>query len=430
MAQQSENMEEKHFDESIDTVRRDFFSYYRRLRSNLFSDTEVIYETKLTPEVFDLKLQQLSQDKKQSEFENFILSVATRLITPNIKPQTGPDGGGDGKVDGETYPVNKAISDKWWVSDGSTGDQKWAIAISVQKTWAVKVKGDVKKAIEAGRGYSKILFFSNQKIKSSKRQEVEDELSTQYGVKVEVFDGKWCSSAVFDNGCLDLAIEKLNFSDEYRKKTVVVGPNDKRRTEELEKLERDLLSRHVEGLDTGYVDNMLDACILSRGLERPRIETEGRFYRALREAKVHGSSIQQFNITYNHAWTSFFWFHDIKAMYADYQKLKEYALEHTSVHTVEFLTNILTNLENVARIGLFEESKYAAEVQEVKLMAARKDLSEPSKLYLDLYFTEHTLLRMLHNEEDPSNEIMELSALLEKCANCPEISFDAQRKVI
>lgn len=93
------------------TSQQDIFSYYRRLRSNLFSDTEVVYETKLTPELFDLKLQQLSQDKKQSEFENFVLGLATRLVTPNIKPQTGPDGGGDGKVDGETYPVDKAISD-------------------------------------------------------------------------------------------------------------------------------------------------------------------------------------------------------------------------------------------------------------------------------------------------------------------------------
>lgn len=44
------------------TEQQDIFSYYRRLRSNLFSDTEVAYETKLTPELFDLKLQQLSQD--------------------------------------------------------------------------------------------------------------------------------------------------------------------------------------------------------------------------------------------------------------------------------------------------------------------------------------------------------------------------------
>lgn len=163
-------------EEKLDALRQDFFSYYRRMRSNLFSDTEIVYETRLTTEVFDLKLQQLSQDKKQSEFENFAIAVASRLITPNIKPQTGPDGGGDGKVDGETYPVDKAISDKWWISEGSTGDQKWAIAISVQKSWQSKVEADVKKAVETKRGYTKLLYFTNQKIKSSSRQAKEDEL--------------------------------------------------------------------------------------------------------------------------------------------------------------------------------------------------------------------------------------------------------------
>lgn len=50
--------------EELQTARQEIFSYYRHLRSNLFSDTIIEYETKLTKEVFDLKLLQLSQDKK------------------------------------------------------------------------------------------------------------------------------------------------------------------------------------------------------------------------------------------------------------------------------------------------------------------------------------------------------------------------------
>ena len=42
-------------EEKLDALRQDFFSYYRRMRSNLFSDTEIVYETRLTTEVFDLK---------------------------------------------------------------------------------------------------------------------------------------------------------------------------------------------------------------------------------------------------------------------------------------------------------------------------------------------------------------------------------------
>lgn len=408
------------------TPQPDIFSYYRRLRSNLFSDTEVVYETKLTPELFDLKLEQLSQDKKQSEFENFVLALVVRLVTPNIKLQTGPDGGGDGKVDGETYPVDKAISDKWWVSEGSTGDHKWAIAISVQKNWKSKIEGDVKKAVETGRGYTKVIFFSSQKIKSSKRQEVEDEPSKQYGVAVSIFDGKWCSFAVFEQGCYDVATEKLNFSEEYRRKTVKEGPNDKRRKEELEKLENDLLSRQVESLDTDYVDALLRSCLLSRGLERPRIETEGRFNRAQREAEAHGSSVQRFNITYHHAWTSFFWFHDVDAMYADYLKLKEYANMHTTVHTIELMTNILSNLENATRAGLFDSERFGKEVQDLKTIKERKDLSQASRLFLELFFSEHRLLQMVHCAQDPTSELKTLAELIKTSANYPDISFDAQ----
>ena len=417
-------------EERLAALRQDFFSYYRRMRSNLFSDTEIVYETKLTPEIFDLKLQQLSQDKKQSEFENFAIAVASRLITPNIKPQTGPDGGGDGKVDGETYPVDKAISDKRWMSEGSTGDQKWAIAISVQKSWQSKVEADVKKAVETKRGYTKLLYFTNQKIKSSSRQAKEDELAQQYGISISIFDGKWFSFAVFEQGCLDVAIEKLNFSDEYRKKTIKIGPNDKEREAELNKIEDDLIKHTVADFDADYVNDLLKTCILSRGLERPRMETEGRFNRALREAKNHGTSIQTFNIIYNHAWTSFFWFHDVEATYSDYLKLKDYTKEHPTVHTIEWLTNILTNLENVISLGLFDTNKFAIEVQFIKELRQYPKLSQPCQLFLDLYISEHRLFQLINRNEDLTDELQTLTSLIEQCANYPDISFNAQSRIV
>ena len=417
-------------EEELQTARLEIFSYYRHLRSNLFSDTIIEYETKLTKEVFDLKLLQLSQDKKQSEFENFILVTASRLITPNIKPQTGPDGGGDGKVDGETYPVDKAISDKWWVSDGCTGDQRWAIAISVQKTWQSKVENDVKKVVETGRSYTKLLFFTNQKIKSSTRMSKEDELTRKYGITVSIFDGSWCSFAVFEQGCMDVAVEKLNFSDEYRKRTVIIGPNDKRRREELQTLENGFLTREVAQFDTDYIDDLLETCILSRGLELPRQETEGRFNRALREAKVHGSSIQTFNIIYCHAWTSFFWFYDVESTYDDYLKLKEYTDKHPSIHTIENLTNILTNLENAAGIGLFDLERFSSEVEYIKAFSQRKDLSQTSRLFLDIYFSEHRIIQSIRQEDNPSDEIIKLTDLIIESAHHPEIGFNAQSHIV
>lgn len=89
----------------------EFVAYYRELRPEKFSDSKIEYEIPLTKELFEKQLKILSTKKMQSNFENFIVRCAERLITPNIKPQTGPDGGGDGKVDAETYEVTTDISD-------------------------------------------------------------------------------------------------------------------------------------------------------------------------------------------------------------------------------------------------------------------------------------------------------------------------------
>ena len=161
--------------------------YYRRMRPEYFSDSEIIYETPLTEELFDVQLGLLSTKKLHGAFENFSISVARRLITPNIKPQTGPDGGGDGKVDAESYEVSNDVSDKWYSEEsGARGKEKWGFAVSCKKQWRSKIESDVKNIVEAGRGYTRILFFSNQYIKSSVRIDVEKRLSDQYEVKVDI----------------------------------------------------------------------------------------------------------------------------------------------------------------------------------------------------------------------------------------------------
>lgn len=174
----------------------------------------------------------------------------------------------------------------------------------------------------------------------------------------------------------------------------------------------------------------MKTCILSRGLEKPRMETEGRFNRALREAKVHGTSIQIFNIIYNHAWTSFFWFHDVEATYSDYLKLKDYTKEHPTVHTIERLTNILTNLENVISLGLFDTSKFAIEVQFIKELRQCSKLSQPCQLFLDLYISEHRLFQLINRNEDLTDELQTLTSLIEQCANYLDISFSAQSRIV
>lgn len=342
--------------------------FYQSRRPEFFSDSEIRYEVPLTRELFDLQLARLSTDKKHSEFEKFVVAVSRRLITPNIKPQTGPDGGGDGKVDAETYEVSDDISDKWYSEEcGAHGKEKWAFTISCRSSWKEKIKSDVKKAVETGRGYARVLCFSNQLIKADLRLALEESLSKQYDVKVDIFDATWCRDAVFQNGCIDVALAELGFSDEYKRKTVKVGNRDFKRKQRLEEIEKSIL-RPIEGLDTGYVDELDEACILSRALDMPRVDVEGKFDRAVRECKRHGTEPQLFNIIYNHAWTSLFWFEDCQAAFEDYNKLKPFVEADSSVARIEKLTNLLTVLTAASRmsvtsINLSAEKDYVKNLQ-------------------------------------------------------------------
>lgn len=416
-----------------ETLKKDFFSYYRRLRPEKFSDTIVVYELPLTKEMLTFQLERLSVEKKQNEFERFVIRCATRLITPNIKPQTGPDGHGDGKVDGETFQVASEISDRWYVVDGCKSDKKWAIAISCVEKWKPKLESDVKKIVGTGRDYTKVLFFSNRKIKSSTRQDAQESLGKKYGIDVDIYDASWCESSVFYNGCRDIALEELSFSDEYRRKSIKEGPQDKKRRERLEELEKALPLRAVDGLDTQYIDDLMETYLLSRGLERPRSETEGRFARAMRECKSHGTTQQQYNIIYDHGWTSFFWYEDVDATYRDYLKLKEMVNDLYNVFRIEKLTNLLTNLENVVRIGLFDETALDTEVQYIKSLQGRigeDSPDSPSKLFLDIYVAEHRLISNLISGESIEDDLPELEPLLLSSVNYPDIGFDAQYTIV
>lgn len=412
----------------------DFVSYYRKLRPQYFSDSKVVYDIPLTRELLDTQLNLLSIKKMQSEFENFVVECASRILTPNIKPQTGPDGGGDGRVDAESYKVSTDISDKWYVAEGGAlGNEKWAFAISCKKTWRPKIKSDVEKAVGTGRGYTRVLFFSNQYIKSSTRTDVEKELSERYNVKVEIFDGLWCANAVFLHGCIDVALSCLNFSDEYKRKQDIIGPLDKQRQEHLDEIEKSIIPRTINGLDTGYIDQLHEACILSRGLERPQLETEGRFSRALRECNHHGTSQQSFNIIYDHAWTSFFWFEDVKALAADYNKLKEYVKDSPSVARIEKLTNLLTNMANAANASLFDAEFVKNEFQFIESFAKELESvgGKPSCiLYLQLYVAEQQLISHLSIGMPIDEDIDVIRPLLLQVPYHIEISFEAQCELL
>lgn len=418
---------------SNDERVKNYFAFYRKRRSENFSDSEIVYEIPLTEQLFDQQMELLSTKKLQSQFENFIIATAERLITPNIKPQTGPDGGGDGKIDAETYEVSDDVSSRWYVgADAAVGKEQWAIAVSCKRQWKSKVESDVAKIIGTGRGYSKVLFFSNQYIKASARIEVEQELSSRYKIPVSIFDRLWCQHAVFQHGCMDIALKELAFSDEYKKKHVSVGPNDKRRQERLDALEKAIV-RPVDGLDTGYVDELHETFILSRNLERPRTETEGRYYRAISQCDLHGTEQQRFNLIYDHAWSSFFWFEDVKAAYKDYLQLKEFIEKDCTVARLEKLTNLKTVLVSAETMGIVSIPGICDEVdyiQQLEKRLAQDPKRRASHLFLRLHIAEQDLIYRARQKESLTAELEELKSMLLEAASCLDISFESQYEVM
>lgn len=276
-------------------------------------------------------------------------------------------------------------------------------------------------------------FFSNQFIKSSTRVDIEKDLSNKFNIEVSIFDALWCTNAVFYHGCKDIALDCLNFSDEYKKKREIIGEIDKYRLDRLDEIENSILLRQINGVDTGYIDELQEACILSRGLERPRIETEGRFSRALRECEYHGSTQQKFNIIYDHAWTSFFWFEDIDAVHKDLLKLKGFINDNCSVIRIEKMTNILTNLINAERAGLIDSKKVEPEIKYIKELCntLEKRGDKPSSLlFLRLYIAEQRLISRLLSKEPINEDIDAIRPLLLEAPFHLEISFEAQYQII
>lgn len=419
------------------------FSYYRELHPDQFSDSTYHFESVLTPELFDFQISRLSTDQKQDLFENFCRRLIIKLLTPNIRPQTGPTGGGDGKVDAETYEVSEDTCSKWFVASGNKPGELWAIAISCKNDWKAKIKSDVKKIFETQRGYTHVKFFTNQPVSSKQRFDCETSLRSEFGIDVKIFDASWLRQSVFDNDNIDIAVDELNFSEQYKKKVLRQGPKDLERAEQLKEIENTILTYgHIEGIDCEYVELLREAARLSRELERPKEETKGRYRRAISECKKCGTTPQLYQLTYDFAWAAFFWLNDTDLTLELFQELKEMIDKYINPHRVELLCNINTLICNANLAGLVPDSKI---IESRKYFVALRNKVEKldlksCALFLDMYQKYHeilnTLLEHYSNSEDdiPDNLVKkplgELSNMIKESRNHIDLSFEQQINMI
>ena len=131
---------------------RDFM---RARRPDLYSDSATEREPEVDVAYLHFVLKQVTERKEEVAFEHFCRRLAEKEICPNLITQTGPTGGGDSKVDTETHPVAEGIAERWYVGDpGRASRERWAFAFSAKQDWRPKVREDVRKIAETGRGYT------------------------------------------------------------------------------------------------------------------------------------------------------------------------------------------------------------------------------------------------------------------------------------
>ena len=287
-------------------------------------------------------LSTLTSRNQEAEFASFAQKLAERTICPNLRPQTGPTGGGDSKVDSETYPVSDLLSLTWYEGIArEASSERWAFAFSAKKEWRSKAQSDIEKIASTGRGYSKGFFVTNQYVRDRTRGEVEDNLSKKHEpLDVRILDLSWILDRVFTEKLETLAISELGLELSTRAE-IQKGPIDVQRERELEEIEaRIKMAPGQNRLGLEFAKDCIDAAKLSRSLGHSRTTVDGRFQRALRVSKTHGTPHQRLVSAYEWAWTLFFWFEDFPSFTEMYETVEDYAKGTENVYELELLNNL------------------------------------------------------------------------------------------
>jgi len=368
----------------------------RAKRPYLYSDSQNTDAYRLGQSELSHQLDSLTDRNQHRDFENFARKICEREICPNLRPQTGPEGGGDGKVDTETYPVDTKISERWYVGDATSRQEKWAFAFSAKKAWSDKVRSDVKGIVETKRGYTKIIFVTSRPTRARDRLRIEDELKTKHGVPVTILDREWLIDRVFEHNHKDLAFEHLN-AGKHDPESVKLGPRDFERQQELDEIEDRLTKLGDATSDrTQAVSDTFEAASLSRHLEKPRYETEGRFLRAIDFAKKYGAKYQLLRATYGQAWTRFWWFDDVIGMLDLYEEVEQIAFETDHAHHISKVCNLHQLIVGRVVNGLESSSDLLLETRtarlKTKLVELVADKSSPNNsLHAETLLLFHTL---------------------------------------
>ena len=411
--------------------------FYRHKRPEYFSDSKIVAKVILPREQLDYELSKIATNQKHDNFETLCTRLAEKLISPNLIPQVGPTGGGDGKTDSETYPVSNFISDRWFVADNKWNkNENWAFAISAKTDWKPKVKSDVKKIIETKRGYSKIFFFSNQKISSKNKKEIQDQMRIDNDIELTILDAVWILEKVYSNKLLNDVIESLNLSRTYLEEKNI-GSIDTQRIKELEELEDKINSTNrLFESDFQLIEDCLESAIISRMLELPRAEVIGRFERALNFANKLNNIQLKIRVHYQFAWTLINWYDDYKLFHDEFIIVKELVGIEPNLNNLEFYINLYNILKTISCV---EEAKKTLVINTdiededfvTFLNECAQNIDKPSTALLAKFHLSFIHIRInIEGGISASDELVKLSDYFEASKNHLDIPFEQLKETI
>lgn len=368
--------------------------FLKNRRPEEFSSSIVVETGVLDRVQLEHYLATLNIRSQELEFETFAKKLCEKIICPNLLEQTGPVAGGDGKTDTQTFPVSSQNQLLWLEGvNEQSHNERWAFAVSTQKDWKAKCKKDVKKIVETGRGYVKVFCITNQSIKADQRSKLEDELTKQYSIDVRILDLSWILDQIYKSQLEFLAINTLSIPTSY-KREIELSADDYQKQKELDRLNK-LITEKIDAskITTQQVDYFLEVAILSKELEKPIIDTQSLFDRAVRVAKKFGTSQQSLEASYQYAWAAHWWFEDYSLFESNLELTFENLAENTNSESWEKIVNLLTIY--YGRYSYLKDIHPSVDIDHIYnntidvLDRLSKDLSRPSNslmasIHLDL----------------------------------------------
>lgn len=395
----------------------------------------MVREPVADPAFLHFTLEQVTERRDEVPFEHLCRKLAEKEICPNLKPQTGPTGGGDSKVDTETYPVSERIAALWYVGNPErSSKERWAFAFSAKRDWRSKIKDDIRKMAETGRGYTVAYFMTNQQVSDRARSTLEDDLKTKWNIDVRILDRNWIADKVLTNDHLDLFESTLQVSLN-RARTRQLGEADAVREQNLKELDSQIDDPgRYAGVGGQLAEDCLETALLARGLDRPRMEVEGRFDRAERAAYDYGSKRQLLRIKYHRAWTVFFWYEDNAEFGRLYKAAVSLGLDTDNVWDLERLV-FLWQLGTASRINegtLGGDTEWKKRTRDLRgaIECIVGDEARPTSSLMARTLIALMTITEEHNREALSAGAKEVVAVLQAARHLLDYPFDSMARIV